>query len=306
MTHMDAKLAERSAQNFQDYQRVRSAIEYLNQHRQTQPDLQDIAREVGLSAPHFQRLFKRWAGLSPKEFLQAITVDHARKLLRDSSSLLEASYELGLSGPGRLHDLFIDHEGMTPGDYKSGGEGLDIRYGFHDSPFGLALLMITDHGLCGLAFADAQDDRRETLEDMTRRWPKAHYLEDQNQTAPYAKKIFSNTGSHQPEPIRIVLIGTDFERQVWEALMQIPVGRAVTYSDLAEHVGSPKAARAVGSAVGRNPISFVVPCHRVLRKGGELGGYHWGLTRKKAIIGWEMGRTGSMGPDGSEREEARH
>ncbi len=275
-----------------DYGRVRGAIEFLTEHWRDQPPLDDVATHVGLSPTHFQRLFKAWAGLSPKAFLQAITVDHARELLRDSASILDTSYEVGLSGPGRLHDLFVDHEAMTPGEYKVGGAGIEMIYGFHPSPFGLALVMATPRGISGVAFADDDQDREATLADMTRRWPKADYREAPDETARLARQIFSPGAWTQDDPLKVVLIGTDFEVRVWQALLSIPMGRAITYSDIATHVGSPRAQRAVGSAVGRNPISFVVPCHRVLRKGGGLGGYHWGVTRKKAIIGWEAGQVG--------------
>jgi len=278
-----------------DYARVCAAIEYLTDNWRTQPPLIDIADHMGLSPAHFQRLFKRWAGISPKEFLQAITLDHARIMLQDAASLLDTSLEVGLSGPGRLHDLFIDHEAMTPGDYKRGGEGLEMSYGFHDSPFGRALVMTTRHGVAGLAFANNTDGEAETLADMTRRWPRAVYGEDLAGTAPFAARIFTPARWRADDPLQVVLIGTDFEVRVWEALLKLPMGRAATYSDIASHVCTVKAARAVGSAVGRNPISFVVPCHRVLRKDGGLGGYHWGVTRKQAIIGWEAGHSLAAG-----------
>jgi AraC family transcriptional regulator of adaptative response/methylated-DNA-[protein]-cysteine methyltransferase len=274
-----------------DYARVCGAIEYMTANWRAQPGLDDIAANVGLSPHHFQRLFRRWAGLSPKEFVQALTLDHARAMLKDSASLLETSLDTGLSGPGRLHDLFVDHEAMTPGDYKRGGEGLRIAYGFHASPFGRALIMTTAHGVAGLAFADGDEDEKTALADMTARWPRADYAHDPVATAPAAARIFTPDCWKAADPLKIVLIGTDFEVRVWQELLKVPFGRAVTYSDIAGQVGSPRAARAVGSAVGRNPISFVVPCHRVLRKDGNLGGYHWGVTRKQAIIGWEAGQS---------------
>jgi AraC family transcriptional regulator of adaptative response/methylated-DNA-[protein]-cysteine methyltransferase len=234
-------------------------------------------------------LFRRWAGLTPKAFLQAITLDNAKTLLAASASVLETTYELGLSGPARLHDLFVTHEAMTPGDWKSGGSGLRMAYGFHPSPFGEAIVVATDRGLAGLGFVDG-GDRAAALADMRRRWPRADYAEDVETTAPLARRVF-DAGSWRPDqPLRVVLIGTDFEVRVWRTLLGIPFGRAATYSDVATRIGSPKAARAVGAAVGRNPISFVVPCHRVLGRSGALTGYHWGLTRKQAILGWEAGR----------------
>jgi AraC family transcriptional regulator of adaptative response/methylated-DNA-[protein]-cysteine methyltransferase len=247
-----------------------------------------LAELNGMSSAHLQRLFMRWAGLSPKAFVQALTIHHARKLLRDSASVLDASYEVGLSGPGRLHDLFVTHEGMSPGAYKARGKGLTIRYGFHDCPFGKALLMTTDQGICGLAFAD-EGQEQASFEDMRSRWPDASFVEDQDATGSHVARIFNPMRWKAEQPLRIVFIGSEFETRVWQTLLRIPVGRATTYSDIAGHIGNPKASRAVGAAVGRNPISFVVPCHRVLGKSGGLCGYHWGLTRKQAILGWEAG-----------------
>lgn len=278
-----------------DYDQIRRAIAFLATHWEEQPSLEQLAAHLGLSPAHAQKLFTRWCGLSPKEFVQAITIDHARGLLTGAASVLEAAHEVGLSGGGRLHDLFVDHEAMTPGDYKRRGEGLDIVYGFHPSPFGEALLLATERGIAGLAFVDEDQGqtRTEALADMTQRWPAARFVEDAGRTAPHARRIFDPTQWSAETPVRLVLIGTDFEVRVWETLLRIPMGRAVSYSDIARHLGKPSASRAVGSAVGRNPISFVVPCHRVLRGDGNLGGYHWGLTRKKALIGWETGRVRS-------------
>jgi len=271
-----------------DYARVKSAIAFLTEHWREHPDLDQLAAELGMSPAHAQKFFKRWCGLSPKEFVQAITIDHARALLADSASLLDAAYEVGLSGPGRLHDLFVDHEAMTPGDYKRRGEGLTMAYGFHPCPFGLALIVATERGVCGLGFCDAdtEEERATALADMVRRWPGARFGEQPERTSPLAASIFAPT---RGAPLNLVFIGTDFEVRVWDALIQIPVGRACSYSDIARHLGKPNAARAVGAAVGRNPISFVVPCHRVLGKSGDVTGYHWGVTRKRAIIGWEKG-----------------
>ena len=224
--------------------------------------------------------------------MQAITVDRARNLLDESASVLDAAYEVGLSGGGRLHDLFVSHEAMTPGDYKRRGEGLEMAYGFHASPFGEALLIATERGLAGLAFVDEDkaQTRQDALADMTRRWPKARFVAAPDRTAPFARLIFNPADWSKDRPVRLVMIGTDFEVRVWETLLRIPMGRAVSYRDIARHLGQPTASRAVGSAVGRNPISFVVPCHRVLGANGSLTGYHWGLTRKRALIGWEAGR----------------
>jgi AraC family transcriptional regulator of adaptative response/methylated-DNA-[protein]-cysteine methyltransferase len=274
-----------------DYELIRRAIAFLSATWTEQPSLDRLAEHLGLSPAHCQKLFKRWCGLSPKEFVQAITVDHARSLLEGSASVFDAALEVGLSGGSRLHDLFVSHEAMTPGDYKRRGQGLEMAYGFHASPFGDALLIATDRGLAGLAFVDEDrgQTRHDALADMMQRWPKAHYVEAPQQTAAHARRIFASEWERE-QPVRLVMIGTDFDVRVWETLLKIPMGRAVSYTDIARHIGSPSASRAVGSAVGRNPISFVVPCHRVLRGDGSLGGYHWGLTRKRALIGWETGR----------------
>lgn len=283
---------QRPLKDSKDYDAVRQAIVFLSENWTDQPDLETLARQLKLSPAHCQKLFKRWCGLSPKEFLQAITLDHARALLGGSSSVLDCAYDVGLSGGGRLHDLFVDHEAMTPGDYKRRGEGIDIFYGFHPSPFGDTLLLATERGVAGLAFVneDVGQTRADTLMDMMQRWPKASFSEAPARTAPLIQRIFDPASWRHDQPVRLVLIGTDFEVRVWEALLKIPMGRTVTYTDIAEHIGKPTASRAVGSAVGRNPISFVVPCHRVLRRDGSLGGYHWGLTRKRAMIGWETGQ----------------
>lgn len=273
-----------------DYERVRRIIAFLSQRWRDQPSLEAIADHVGLSTTQVHHLFRRWCGLTPKAFLQAITLDRAKALLADSASLLDVTYEVGLSGPGRLHDLFVTHEAMTPGDYKTGGAGLVMRYGFHPSPFGEAILVATERGLAGLGFVDG--DRAAALADMRRRWPRAAYEEDAAATAPLAARIFDPAHWSPDRPLRVVLIGTDFEVRVWRTLLGIPLGRATTYSDVANRIGKPSACRAVGAAVGKNPISFVVPCHRVLGRSGALTGYHWGLTRKQAILGWEAGVTG--------------
>jgi AraC family transcriptional regulator of adaptative response/methylated-DNA-[protein]-cysteine methyltransferase len=271
-----------------DYERVRRIIAYISERWREQPSLEDIAEAVGLSTTHVHHLFRRWAGLSPKAFLQAITLDNAKALLAQSASVLDATYEVGLSGPARLHDLFVTHEAMTPGDYKAGGAGLTMRFGFHPSPFGEAILVATERGLAGLGFVD-DGDREAALADMRRRWPKAEYVEDHAATMPLARRIFDPDRWEAEQPLRVVLIGTDFEVRVWQTLLRIPLGRATTYSDIASRIGKPSACRAVGAAVGKNPISFVVPCHRVLGRSGALTGYHWGLTRKQAILGWEAG-----------------
>lgn len=271
-----------------DYAHVKKALTFISRNWREQPSLEAIAAEVELSPSHLQRVFTRWAGLSPKAFLQALTLDHARTMLRDHASILDTAYEVGLSGPGRLHDLFVTFEGMTPGTFKLRGKGIVFHYGFHPSPFGNALILTTSQGLSGLAFAD-EGDEATVLEDMKSRWPEASYVEHSALTANYANRIFNPENWKPNTPLKIVFIGTDFEIRVWESLLRIPLGKASTYSDIATHIGKPKAARAVGAAVGKNPISFVVPCHRVLGKSGSLCGYHWGLTRKRAMLGWEAG-----------------
>jgi AraC family transcriptional regulator of adaptative response/methylated-DNA-[protein]-cysteine methyltransferase len=275
-----------------DYDVVRRAIGHIRGHWREQPEIEAIAEAAGVTPTELHHLFRRWAGLTPKAFLQALTLDGARQLLRDSASVLDATYEVGLSGPGRLHDLFVTHEAMSPGEWKTGGEGLTIRFGFHPSPFGSALVMATERGLAGLAFADPGEEPA-ALADMKGRWPRATYAEDSARTAAIARRIFDSSQWQQSQPLRVVLIGTDWEVRVWETLLQIPMGRLTTYSDIASKVRSPAAARAVGAAVGKNPVSFVVPCHRVVGKSGELTGYHWGITRKRAMLGWEAGQVGA-------------
>ncbi len=290
-----------------DYAHVRRAIEFISGRWKSQPSIAEIAEHVGFSPSHFSALFRRWAGITPMQFLAALTIDHARALLRESASVLDTSLEVGLSGPGRLHDLFVAHEAMSPGEYGSGGAGLTLTYGFHGSPFGEAIAVATPRGLAALGWVDEKDapgrasdsgksagGRDGALADMRKRWPNANFQQDDAATKIYAEQAFDQQSWTRGEPLRVVLIGSDFEIRVWETLLKIPMGRATTYSTIARHIGKPKAARAVGAAVGRNPISFVVPCHRVLGSTGALTGYHWGLTRKQAIIGWEAGHAGTI------------
>ncbi|WP_370636872.1 methylated-DNA--[protein]-cysteine S-methyltransferase [Afifella sp. IM 167] len=275
-----------------DYAVVCSVIAYLTEHYRDQPELEELARHVGMTPTRLQKLFTRWCGLSPKGFLQAVTLDNARRLLDQSASVLDTTYEVGLSGPGRLHDLFVTHHAMTPGGYKGRGAGMEMVWGFHASPFGKALLLATEYGLTGLAFAEdgaGSGSEQEVLADMQARYPQATYRHAPEETAAYARRVFDPAAWREEEPLRIVFIGSDFEVRVWETLLKIPFARATTYSDIARKIERPKAARAVGAAVGRNPISFVVPCHRVLGRSGALTGYHWGLTRKRAMLGWETG-----------------
>jgi AraC family transcriptional regulator of adaptative response/methylated-DNA-[protein]-cysteine methyltransferase len=287
----DLQLAKPGSQNaaLRDYDSVRRAIAFISEHWRAQPTIEAIADAAGATPDELHHLFRRWAGLTPKAFIQALTLDHAKSLLRDSASILDAALDSGLSGPGRLHDLFVTHEAMSPGEWKSGGASMTLRYGFHPSPFGTAIVIATDRGLAGLAFADSGGEQA-ALADMQGRWPNATYVEAYLSTAPLAQRIFDPKLWRPDQPLRVVLIGTDFEVRVWETLLKIPMGKAVAYSDIANKINSPKASRAVGAAVGKNPISFVVPCHRALGKDGKLTGYHWGITRKQAMLGWEAGQ----------------
>jgi len=279
-----------------DYALVSRAIEFLSENWRDQPGLIELSRHLGLGETATQKLFTRWAGLSPKAFLQAVTLDHAKRLLEDNSlPLLEASMELGLSSPSRLHDLFVTHEAMTPGMYKRKGHGLQLDYGFVTCPFGQALVMLTRNdkpSLVGLAFCDVGEEPL-ALADMQGRWPNADWHDNPVAATKMAKRIFDPRRWSPETPLKVTLIGTDFQIRVWNTLLGIPLGKAMTYSNIAEAIEAPKAVRAVGAAVGRNPISFVVPCHRALGKSGSLTGYHWGLTRKQAMLGWEAGMVSS-------------
>lgn len=276
-----------------DYARMAEAIAYLEKHGEDQPSLGETASHLGLSPFHFQRLFTRWAGVSPKQFLKLLTHAHARTLLERDETVLETSFASGLSGPGRLHDLCVSVEAMTPGEIRSGGAGLEIAYGFHDSPFGECLILACSRGVTGLAFCGVET-RVEALEDMTQRWPKAVHRHDPETTAALVEMIFPRTpetlDSRTQTPLKLLIGGTAFQMQVWQALLRIPPGEAISYTDLAHWLGREKAQRAVGGAVGRNPISYLIPCHRVLRQSAALGGYHWGLTRKRAILAFEGAR----------------
>ena len=266
------------------YAYVDAAIQYLDAHRAEQPSLDDVARHIGFSPAHFQKIFTRWAGVSPKKYLSYLTLEHAKRLLAERHTVLDATYGSGLSSPGRLHDLFVTWEAMSPGVYASKGEGLTVRYGWFDGPFGKTLSMGTETGLCGMAFS-AGCGREAALADMTARWPKARFVEDAEAIRDWTEAAFSGRGE-----ARLALIGAPFQIKVWEALLRIPTGHVTTYSDIAESIERPKAVRAVGTAVGRNPISWLIPCHRALRKSGELGGYHWGLPVKRAMMAYESVR----------------
>jgi AraC family transcriptional regulator of adaptative response/methylated-DNA-[protein]-cysteine methyltransferase len=269
-----------------DYERIKKAIEFIHSNFQQQPDLDAVAKQVYLSPFHFQRLFKDWAGVSPKKFLQYISLQHAKKLLQQHS-VSDAAYETGLSGSSRLHDLFISIEGMTPGEYKNGGEQLHINYSFAESPFGNIIVASTTKGICHLAFAD---DEKDALQQLQSQFPKAAFRQVVDTIQQNALFIFTQDWKNLSK-IKLHLKGTPFQIKVWEALLKIPMGDVSTYSGIADHLNNPKASRAVGSAIGDNPVAFLIPCHRVIRSTGEFGQYHWGSIRKTAMIGWEAAKT---------------
>jgi len=273
-----------------DYQRVEKAIAFLQSNYTQQPDLQAVARSVHLSEYHFQRLFTRWAGISPKRFLQYLTLEHAKRALKESRSVLDATFDAGLSSPGRLHDLFVAIDAMTPGEFKQSGEGLTIHYGFHPTLFGECLLAVTGRGICGLSFV-SEGKRTQVLKELRERWKGATLVEAPATTQPFVDRLFSKPAKKQRKPLQLLLKGTNFQIKVWEALMKIPEGKVVSYEDLAREIGNPGASRAVGNAVGKNPVAYIIPCHRVIRQVGIIGDYHWGPERKKALLGWEWAKT---------------
>ncbi|MFZ2096299.1 MAG: bifunctional helix-turn-helix domain-containing protein/methylated-DNA--[protein]-cysteine S-methyltransferase [Anaerolineales bacterium] len=272
-----------------DYARIEQVIYYLQKNAHRQPALSEIAEHVHLSEYHFQRLFTRWVGISPKRFLQFITKEHAKQLLAQSSSILDTSYQVGLSSPGRLHDLFITWEAVTPGEYKLRGSGLTISYGFHPTPFGQVLLASTIRGICHLSFV-MPGGRSASLEMLQKNWPKAHLVEDASITQPLVSAIFPTSTDKAEQPMHLYMSGSHFQLKVWEALLRIPSGNVVTYRDIASYLGEPKASRAVGNALARNPVAVLIPCHRVINSLGEFGHYHYGEARKVALLGWEMSR----------------
>lgn len=273
----------------EDYSRIEKAILFLDGKFPEQPSLPEIAARVHLSPFHFQRLFTRWAGLSPKRFLQYLKADHAKRALESSSNLLDAAYAAGLSGPGRLHDLMVSVEAVTPGEFKRQGKGLEIVYGFHLTPFGECLLAATARGICGLTFV-VEGRRPATLAELRRRWPGARLVEKPSTTRPFIEGIFPRRPRHADRPLPLYLKGTNFQVKVWEALLRIPEGSVTSYQELAARVRRPRATRAVGNAVGQNPVAFLIPCHRVIRKMGALGGYHGGTDRKRVMLAWEAAR----------------
>ncbi len=277
----------REQQNI-NFERIRTAIDYINKNFKSQPSLEEVAREIHLSPHHFQKMFTEWAGTSPKKFLQYISVEYAKKLLKEkNATLFDAATESGLSGNSRLHDLFITIEGMTPGEYKTGGLNLKINYSFANSPFGKIIIASTNKGVCHLAFAE---DEAIEFNSLKSKFPNAHFSKTTDAIQQNALKIFY-TDWKNLQTIKLHLKGTDFQLKVWEALLKIPEGCLATYGNVAEQIQKPKASRAVGTAIGANPVAFLIPCHRVIQSSGIFGGYHWGSSRKAAIIGWEAAAT---------------
>lgn len=276
-----------------NYDRIAEAIDYIRNNFRQQPNLDEVAAQIHVSSAHFQRLFTEWAGTSPKKFLQYISVEHAKKILTagDQTTLADAAYETGLSSTSRLHDLFVNIEGMTPAEYKNGGKNLSIHYSFAESPFGSLVVASTPKGVCYMAF---EEDEQKALADLKGKFPNAVFQRRLDLIQQNALFIFQNDWSRLPE-IRLHLRGTEFQLKVWESLLKIPMGRLTTYGSIAQQLGTPNASRAVGTAVGSNPVAFLIPCHRVIQSTGMLGGYMWGTTRKAAIIGWEGVKTSGEG-----------
>jgi len=276
------------SQESQDFDRIEKVIQFIEQNFKQQPELKSISDYVGLSEFHLQRLFKRWVGISPKRFLQYLTKEHAKTLLRKSENILSVTYESGLSGPGRLHDLFVNCEAVSPGEYKLHGHGLKIYFGTHQTPFGKCMIAKTDRGLCGLFFL--KDDEEHYINRLRNDWPAAIVEENRKETSPFVEQVFNLNSWQDDKPISLFVKGTNFQIKVWEALLKIPRGNVVAYEQIAKFVGQPKAVRAVGTAIARNPVSFLIPCHRVIRKYGDFGNYQGGTARKKAILAWEMNK----------------
>ena len=277
-------------QSSEDYLRIEQAITYLENHYKDQPSLEDVAANIGLSEYHFQRLFTRWAGVSPKRFLQFLTKEGAKELLSRSENLLDTTHQVGLSSLGRLHDLFVSTEAVTPGEYKSRGEGVTIRYGIHLTPFGKCLIGLTERGICHLGFV--QNSEGEAIDNLVADWKEARMVEDYRSTASLVEPIFDLRFNTRIKPLTLHLRGTNFQLKVWEALLTIPTGTVTTYEGIASRIGKPAATRAVGTAVGHNPIAVLIPCHRVIRKVGEFGNYRYGELRKKALLAYESALSG--------------
>ena len=278
------------SQESEDYHRIEKAIQFIEENFKSQPHLEQIAESIHLSKYHFDRLFKRWAGISPIQFVQFLTLGYTKQWLKESRSILEASWDAGLSGPGRLHDLFVNFDAMTPGEFKTQGEGLDISFSFYDSPFGACLLAVTKRGICHLGFFEGKD-QSEALDQMYETWPGALFTERTEQIRPIVERIFRKGDSGNPRSFNLLVKGTNFQINVWKALLSIPEGCVVSYRDVASQLGNSKTYRAVANAVAMNPIALLIPCHRVISNSGEIHNYRWGSARKKALIGWEAART---------------
>jgi AraC family transcriptional regulator of adaptative response/methylated-DNA-[protein]-cysteine methyltransferase len=269
-----------------NYERVETAIHYINEHFKEQPSLDDIAKAIHVSPYHFQRIFSEWAGVSPKKFMQYISLNYAKSLLKNRMPLLDVTYETGLSSCSRLHDLFVNIEGMTPREFKNGGADLTINYCFAESPFGKVIVASTSKGVCAMSF---EEDENQALLDLKKRFPNAKYHQYADKFQQDALLIFQQDWNNLHK-IKLHLTGTPFQLKVWESLLKIPLGALVTYGDIAQDIGNPKSSRAVGSAIGSNPVAFLIPCHRVIQSSGKISGYLWGETKKKAIIGWEAAK----------------
>lgn len=273
----------------EDYLRIEQAIQYLENHYKDQPGLEEVAADIGLSEYHFQRLFTRWAGVSPKRFLQFLTKEGAKDLLNRSENLLDTTHQVGLSSLGRLHDLFVSTEAVSPGEYKSRGAGVTIHYGIHPTPFGKCLIATTERGICHLSFV--QSSEGDAIDNLVADWQQARMIEDYRSTIPLVEPIFDLRYKNHGKPLNVHLRGTNFQLKVWEALLQVPTGAVTTYEGIAAHIRRPGAMRAVGTAVGHNPIAVLIPCHRVIRKVGEFGNYRYGALRKKALLAREFVNT---------------
>jgi len=278
----------------ENYNRIEQAIQYLECNFKEQPSLDEIAASVNLSKFHFQRLFKTWAGVTPSQFLHYLTVEYAKSQLRESRSVMDAAMNAGLSSPGRLHDLFLSFEAMTPGEYKKSGEGLEIHYGYHPTPFGECLLAITERGICALRFVN-EDNQKRILKELKREWLLADFIEQPTKTRGLINSLFSEADKENPQRFHLLIKGTNFQVKVWQALLAVPFGSMVSYQDIANAISSPAAFRAVGNAVAKNPIAYFIPCHRVITKTGNAHNYRWGSARKKAILGWEAVRIDRAG-----------
>ena len=278
-----------------NYQRIEKAIQYLEQNFKRQPELDEVAEKIHLSPFHFQRIFSEWAGISPKRFLQFLTVDYLKEKLRQSRNLIEAAASAGLSSQSRVYDLFTTLEGVTPQEYKERGSGIRIEYGFHMTPFGLCLIGVTERGICWLSFLQSDEDPITALEAMKAHWHNSFFHEDGNLTSSFVEKIFRSAQTSSVDRLHLFVKGTNFQLKVWEALLKIPVGQVTTYQGVAETIQRPRAMQAVGSAVGANHVAYLIPCHRVIRKDGVLGEYRWSSARKKSIVGWELAKTDGVG-----------